>query len=381
MARASSHSLSLSSAPIVRRLLVVSHPAVLAVNQLPYAGLRSFGWDPFIVVPARWRHEYQPGAFAPEVLPELRGRVIGRRVALPGRVQRHVYVSNIGKIVRDLRPDAAFLEEEVTAAAAAEWTTVLAPARVPFAAQVDENLERHWPAPARLFRWWTLRNASFLAARSPTAAELVHRVRADIPTPIIPHHVPGWPLRTVGDHSSFVVGYAGRLVPEKGLDVLIDAAAGVDGVLVRLVGNGPLRDELLARARAQSVPIEIVTDIPHERMNEAYAGFGVLVLPSRTTPTWAEQFGRVLVEAMWCEVPVIGADSGEIPWVIEFTGGGLVVPEGEPDALRSAIVRLRDAPERRREFGRRGRARVEQEFSVDAVARKLDAALSAAIAR
>ncbi len=56
----------------------------------------------------------------------------------------------------------------------------------------------------------------------------------------------------------------------------------------------------------------------------------MLALPSRTTPTWKEQFGRVIVEALWCGVPVVGSDSGEIPWLIELTGGGLTFPEGEP---------------------------------------------------
>jgi glycosyltransferase involved in cell wall biosynthesis len=115
-------------------------------------------------------------------------------------------------------------------------------------------------------------------------------------------------------------------------------------------------------------------------MGAAYGRLDVLVLPSRTTPTWAEQFGRVLVEALWCGVPVIGADSGEIPWVINSTGGGLVVPEGDVEALRAAIVRLRDSPALRRELSERGRERVNEHFSVQAVARELDRALLQALA-
>ena len=65
-------------------------------------------------------------------------------------------------------------------------------------------------------------------------------------------------------------------------------------------------------------------------MAAGYAQLDVLVLPSHTTPTWKEQFGRVIVEALWCGVPVVGSDSGEIPWLIELTGGGLVFPEGDP---------------------------------------------------
>jgi hypothetical protein len=109
----------------VRRLLVVSHPAVLAVNQLPYDELRRHGWDPFIVAPAAWRHEYSTAAFPPEVVPRLAGRVIGRRVVLPGRVQRHAYLTRLGRLIAEVRPQVAFLEEEPTSVAAFQWGRAL----------------------------------------------------------------------------------------------------------------------------------------------------------------------------------------------------------------------------------------------------------------
>jgi glycosyltransferase involved in cell wall biosynthesis len=145
------------------------------------------------------------------------------------------------------------------------------------------------------------------------------------------------------------------------------------------VGNGPLRDELRERAAARTVSLEIDTTVAHDMMAAAYASFDVLVLPSRTTDTWAEQFGRVLVEAMWCGVPVVGSDSGEIPWVIESTGGGAIFPEGDVHVLRETLCRLRDAPQLRRELAARGREQAQARFSVEAVARRLDAALTAAV--
>lgn len=363
------------------RLLVVSHPAVLAVNQLPYAALRGFGWDPFLVVPATWRHEYAAAAFPPEVLPELEGRVSGRRVALPGRVQRHLYLTPLSKLIEHVAPAAAFVEEEPTSVPGFQWGRALRRAGVPFGLQADENLARPWPPPARLFRRWTLAHAAFVAARSPTAAALVQRARPGVRAPLIPHHVPGWTPGERRAREQFVVGYAGRLVAAKGLDVLIDAAAGLDGVVVRLVGNGPLRERLVAHAARRGVTLELDSGVRHEQMADAYAGFDVLVLPSRTTPTWAEQFGRVLVEALWCGVPVIGSDSGEIPWVIETTGGGLVVPEGDADALRAALARLRAAPELRAQLAARGGERARAQFGVEAVARELDRVLRAAVGR
>lgn len=359
----------------VLRLLIVSHPAVLSVNQLPYAELRRYGWDPFVVTPSAWQHEYASAMFAPEVLPELSGRVVGRRVLLPGRVQRHVYLTRIAKVIREVGPRVAFVEEEPTSVPGFQWGRALRRAHVPFGLQADENLDRRWPAPARAFRRWALEHASFIAARSPSASALVKKTRADLPAPVIPHHVPAWPVAEPPERDAFVVGYAGRLVREKGLDVLIDAAAGINEAVVRMVGNGPLRTELEARAREREVTLQVDSTVRHEDMAAAYAGFDVLVLPSRTTATWAEQFGRVLVEAMSCGVPVVGSDSGEIPWVIGTTGGGIVVPEGEVGALREALVRLRDSPALRRDVAERGRARAQAQFGVRAVAGVLDRAL------
>jgi glycosyltransferase involved in cell wall biosynthesis len=301
-------------------------------------------------------------------------------VALPGRVQRHAYLPPIATLIAKVRPQAAFVEQEPTSVPGFQWGRALSRAGVPFGLQADENLDRDWPLPARAFRRWTLGHAAFVAARSPTAAALVRRIRPDIPAPVIPHHVPSWPPVTTSPREAFVVGYAGRLVPEKGLDILIDAAAGID-VVVRLVGNGPQREALEARAARRAVVLEIDTMVKHDDMATAYAGFDVLVLPSRTTRSWVEQFGRVLVEALSCGVPVVGSDSGEIPWVIGSTGGGIVVPEGDVRALRQALVRLRDSPALRRELAERGGERSRALFSVDAVASRLDLALRAATGR
>jgi glycosyltransferase involved in cell wall biosynthesis len=363
------------------RLLVISHPAVLAVNQLPYAELRHHGWDPFLVTPGVWRNEYAPSVFVPEVLPALRGRVVGRRVALPGRIQRHVYLARVARLIDEAGPTVAFVEEEPTSVAGFQWGRALVRAGVPFGLQADENLDRPLPPVARAFRRWALAHAAFVAARSPSAAARLRRIRADVRAPVIPHHVPGWAPVMRAPRDGFVVGYAGRLVPEKGLDVLIDAIAPIDGAVVRLVGNGPMRAELEMRAAARRVALEIDSNVKHEDMAGAYATFDVLVLASRSTPTWAEQFGRVLLEAMSCGVPVVGSDSGEIPWLVGSTGGGLIVPEGNVAALREAIVCLRDSPGLRAELAARGQERVRAQFSVAAIAAGLDRELRAAAAQ
>jgi glycosyltransferase involved in cell wall biosynthesis len=108
--------------------------------------------------------------------------------------------------------------------------------------------------------------------------------------------------------------------------------------------------------------------IPSAQMPAYLQQLDALVLSSRTRPNWKEQFGRVLVEAMACEVAVIGSDSGEIPYVIGEAG--LVFPEGDEAALCAHLRRLMMSPSLRLELGRSGRQRILEKFTQAQVAAK-----------
>ena len=97
-----------------------------------------------------------------------------------------------------------------------------------------------------------------------------------------------------------------------------------------------------------------------------YASLDALVLPSHTTPTWKEQFGRVLIEAMACETVVVGSDSGEIPQVIG--AAGMIYPEGNPEALAERLAHLAGDPALRAQLAQQGRARVLAHFTQQCVA-------------
>jgi glycosyltransferase involved in cell wall biosynthesis len=361
-----------------RRLLVVSHPSVLAVNQLPYAALARRGWQVDLVTPARWRHEYSPDSFAATALPELSQRHQPKRVVLIGHPQRHLYLTNPFATIRRHRPAVLFCEQEPFAVPAAQWTLAARALGVPYGVQQDENLDRDLPVPARAIRRAVLPHAAFVAARSATAVDLALAWGARGEVDLIPHHVPGWPETRRPAHPVFTVGFCGRLTPEKGLDTLVAALRRFDQPTELLVAGGGPQEDWLQAADLGSASLRLVRGVGHGEMNEIYAQMDVLVLPSRTTPTWAEQFGRVLVEALWCGTPVIGSDSGEIPWVIETSRGGLVFPEADAGALAAEIERLRAQPALGRQLAEEGRRTVIDTFSVEVVADKLERALSSA---
>lgn len=356
-----------------RRLLVISHPAVVTVNQEVYRELGSRNrWDITIVVPNRWRHPYAHGFVAPEALDGMAATLHPLPVAFPGRQQRHFYLAACGSLCAKLRPDVAFIEAEPFSFSATQWHWALSRRNIPFGVQCAENIDRPLPTPIRWLRGTVLRDASFVAARSESAASLARDWGATGQVALAPHAVPGWDVAPAPDARPFTVGYAGRLVESKGLLDLLAAVRLLDGpVELLLIGDGELR----SRLEGQTIPgsrVRVIDSLTHAEMPSGYAQIDVLVLPSHTTATWEEQFGRVIVEALWCGVPVIGSDSGEIPWLIETTGGGLVFPEGDVHALGERLTELRSSHARRGSLAQTGRAAVERLFSVPAATDALE---------
>ena len=92
----------------------------------------------------------------------------------------------------------------------------------------------------------------------------------------------------------------------------------------------------------------------------------MLALPSLTTKRWTEQFGRILVEAMACGVPVVASNAGEIPEVVG--DGGIIVAEGDASALGAALEHLAKDPGTRARLAELARTRAESKFSQEGIA-------------
>ena len=377
------------------------------VNQEVYRELQRRGWEVTIVVPSRWRSEYSRRTMTPQPLAGLEHALRPTPVALAGRPQRHFYLTHCRALSTGARPDVAFVEAEPYSISATQWGQVFTRQGIPFGVQCAENIDRALPLPVRGLRSRVLRRAAFVAARSDSAAGLARAWGARGEVALAPHAVPEWELAPppgAAEHhlpasatdvaddpreaghpfkhegiQPFTIGYAGRLVESKGLTDLLAAVRTLQApVELLLIGDGELRAQL----EGQPIPgsrVRVLDSFTHDRMASAYAQLDVLALPSRTTPTWKEQFGRVIVEALWCGIPVVGSDSGEIPWLIELTGGGLTFPEGNPTQLAARLSELRAAPELRRQLTRSGRAAVERLFSVPAASDAFERLLAGAL--
>ncbi|MBN3939390.1 hormogonium polysaccharide biosynthesis glycosyltransferase HpsO [Nostoc sp. NMS9] len=182
------------------------------------------------------------------------------------------------------------------------------------------------------------------------------------------------------EKEDFVVGFVGRFVQEKGLLTLLQALATLKNQpwKLLLLGRGELQSELIKIAAENNIKerLILIESVPHDEVASYINLMSTLVLPSETTykfktltsAGWKEQFGHVLIEAMACKVPVIGSDSGEIPYVIG--DAGLVFPEGDVQALANCLVQLMDKPDFAHTLGEMGYKKAIIQYTNKALAKQ-----------
>jgi glycosyltransferase involved in cell wall biosynthesis len=282
------------------------------------------------------------------------------------------YFPTLARRVAHFKPDIVHIDEEPYNLAA--WHA-LRIARRNAAKSLFfswQNIDRRYPMPFGLMERWVLSHIDYGLAGTAESAAVWRGKGYGGPLAVIPQFGVDPEIFTPGSRhegESFVIGYAGRLVPEKGLDLLIRAALGLPGKwLIRLAGDGPQRESLAGLAGILNIggSVEFVGSLSSTAMPDFYRGLDALVLPARALPNWKEQFGRMLIEGMACGVPVIGARSGAIPEVIGEAG--LTFAEEDVDGLRACLISLIEHPRLREQLAVSGRERVLAQYTQAQVA-------------
>jgi glycosyltransferase involved in cell wall biosynthesis len=291
----------------------------------------------------------------------------------------HFY-PHLKKLLYEFRPDVIDIWEEPWALISVQ-TALLRRKHFPntkILMETEQNLKKSIPPPFKQFWDFSVSQADYLVARSEEAVSVSESHGYHGPSSVIANGVDTkvfHPMdRTLArarfgmPQDQFVVGYAGRLVPEKGLMDMLEAVALVPGVHGWLVGSGPFKGELKVRASQPDLVgrVHFLGSQPPSSLCEVMNSFNVLCLPSRTAPNWKEQFGRVLAEAGACEIPVIGSDSGAIPDVIG--NAGLVFPEQNSQAMAKCIELLASDPNLCANLGKVGRSQAITKYSWERVA-------------
>ncbi|HSS21524.1 MAG TPA: glycosyltransferase family 4 protein [Pyrinomonadaceae bacterium] len=328
-----------------------------------------------VITTERWREAEMDVEAAPDDLFPVRPT----RSFLSKQINLFAYDPRpIIAALREHRPHLIDMGHEPYSVAAAEILTLcswFAPG-VPVVMQVNQNIHHKYPPPFCWFEQRAFRRVSAAYACSETVVEVLRAKGFRKAAPIVPFGVDTEafipkPEGCTSSDEPITIGYVGRMLPGKGLNVLAAALAKVKDKSWRLlvVGDGSEREALAAQLAADGIldRAEFTGAVKFADVPEYFHKLDVMVIPTVTTKRIREQFGRVIVEAMASRVPVIGSTCGAIPEVVG--DAGLIVPEDDAGALAGALTQILEDENLREQLAVAGLARVEQ-YSWERVAEK-----------
>lgn len=325
-----------------------------------------------IITPSQWIENFQQLTFTPT--PDNQCQEFSLPIYFSGYGSRFVYRRGLTTHFRDFQPDIIHLEEEAWSLNALQTLQLrrwFCPhSKFIFRTSLSVEIKQRFGLLPRWIERQIFRETDLALPLSLNAVQILARrgykgrsivfpngVDLRLFQPMIDNPVVVDLKKSLGLTNDFVIGYVGRFLYMKGIDLLFKAAkifaeracvpeqiseprASVLSFKILLLGNGEYKAELEKLALELGIEKQLVwvEAVLPEAVPEYINCMDVLVLPSRTMPDWVEFFGRVLIEAMACRVPVIGSNSGEIANVIGEAG--LIFSEGNPQTLAQHLLTI-----------------------------------------
>ncbi len=338
-----------------------------------------------VAVPPEWKDER--GILKLEKIYTRGYRLVTQPILFNGNFHLHFY-PRFESLVREVQPDVIHIDEEPYNFATFHALRLAQKYHARSLFFSWQNLNRRYPFPFNAIETYVLNRVDYAICGNHDSVEVWRSKGYKGKIKVIPQFgvdpnlfAPTSNLQPPTSNfqppisnpqlpiTNYIIGYAGRLVREKGVDVLLRAFARLnDHSRLKILGSGPQRDSLEHLAHHLNVRdrVEFLNWIPSTETPDFSRSIDVFVLPSLTQSNWKEQFGRALIENMSCGVPVIGSTCGEIPNVIG--DAGLIVKEGDEVELANALIRLRDDLDLRNDLAKRGRERVLEKFTQKRIA-------------
>ena len=328
------------------RVLRIYHAGRNAAHRERERALHAQGIDLALVVPSSWPEGGGEPQISSESFP-----VIELPVDRPTDVNRHTYSDpeSLRAVLAEAKPDVLDIHEEPFSLVALQ---LLATARadLPVVMYTAQNVDKRFPPPFAQYERTAHRRVAALYPCSAQAAAVARGKGFDGLIDVLPLGYDDL-LFTPGtqslDDDEIVLALFGRLVPEKGVADAVQILARLNEVRpARLIVNGSGPEEGLARALAGQLGVadrlELGAWQPAAELAATYRRTHIVLIPSRPTETWVEQFGRVIVEGQASGAVVAGYASGAIS---EVAGDAALLTEpGAVSELAERIVDLTNDP-------------------------------------
>ena len=370
------------------KILAISHSCVTDVNQQLYVALSQIpNVEINLVIPVNWKSEYTGKTIVPSCLPGVDFSVHSLPAGVPGHNSLHFYWRRLYDVIRKFDPDIVFLDEEPWSLIALQTTVICSRLKKKLVCYTKQNIYKSYPIPFKWIEQKVYHSAAAIIALSEEVKSVLRQKGFAGSCPLLAHACDiqlfyqgdAKELREKLGLQGLVIGFMGRFVPEKGLTTLIQALLLITEkrldtkISALFVGSGPEESTLkqITSASDKNINFVFAGSVPHLEAGHHLRCMDIFVIPSRTTPSWKEQFGRVIIEAMACGIPVVGSDSGQIPVLIQSTSGGLTFEEGNAEDLAEKLLCLINDPAKRARLGKIGQAAVRSSYTYEAVAQQL----------
>jgi glycosyltransferase involved in cell wall biosynthesis len=363
------------------KILYVGHTYTVRANHAKIAALaRAMPQAQItLITPHAWRgplYSNSADKFDRTLASNVDHRIL--RAHFIGKEGAYVYGPALFRFVARLKPDIVHVEQ---GAYALSYAQVLLATRL-FSPHSKAVFFTWWNLPyrpqgiKRIAEKFNLKHSACAIAGNEAAKDILREHGFQRPIHVLPQlgidscAETESPLsRHAGDE--FTIGYAGRIATEKGVLDLVNAVAEMPSsqeASFYFVGAGDALSEVKMQAAYRGVRLTHHAAVKNDELPSHLAKMDVLVLPSRTTPEWVEQFGHILLEAMALGIPVVGSSSGEIPNVIG--DAGLIFPESDTSVLARHLELLLKNPAERERLAAAGKKRVAKHFTHEIIARE-----------
>jgi glycosyltransferase involved in cell wall biosynthesis len=355
------------------RAVIVSHLYADPENRAKLRCLAGLGVSLAVAVPDRWAandRRIHGTTWGDDTGVRVVPVSVHGRMSDPSRL--HWNGKTLRRLLTDFRPDLLHIEEEPWTQPASVLLRLARRLGIRTVLSTAESLPRGYSLGQRFRRERSLRLAQGIIGANRLALGLATRRRPTIPNVAMPQigvtppaQVPRVP------HQGLAIGFVGRLVPERGLDLLFRACVGLTGKwTLTVIGTGPSQEELEALAERLGISARVswLGPLPREAVNQVWPRLDCVVFPARTTPRWVASAARGALHAMANGVAVVASDSGALPEIVADTGK--IVPEENVPALSAALQELHADRAECERLGTAGRRRIMDEFSDSAIAGK-----------